>query len=307
MFLVKKQKEIKSYKLENTVLVMGSGRSGTTWLAEALNANRDYRVAFEPFNRQKNPLVANMPRVRPTLNAGDIYSAKDTIAAMLRGEVRNEWVDMISSTNYKSDHQIIKEIRLNCALDWIQETFPELRIILIVRDPFSVAFSATEMGWMSDASNKGLPLDGAYRKKNLAPEQIVVAKKASTTFQRNLALWAMENYLLLSNARINENITSVYYEHLAMHTKSEVKRLLDFCGNRVDVSNKSLNKKSKLARKNSIVDPSSPKFGHQWQGMLTQADVQYAERALDAYGVKSLYKGRNVPAFPEPLDWKNER
>ena len=38
-----------NYSPSNTVLIAGSGRSGTTWLSEILNYNNDYRSIFEPF------------------------------------------------------------------------------------------------------------------------------------------------------------------------------------------------------------------------------------------------------------------
>ena len=39
-------------RLENTVLVAGSGRSGTTWLAQILNFRKEFRMIFEPMTRK---------------------------------------------------------------------------------------------------------------------------------------------------------------------------------------------------------------------------------------------------------------
>ena len=37
----------------SSVLLAGTGRSGTTWVSEIINHRNEYRYVFEPFNHQK--------------------------------------------------------------------------------------------------------------------------------------------------------------------------------------------------------------------------------------------------------------
>jgi hypothetical protein len=48
-----------SEDIRRTLLIAGTARSGTTWLAELLGARLPCRIMFEPFNRDKVEAIAH--------------------------------------------------------------------------------------------------------------------------------------------------------------------------------------------------------------------------------------------------------
>lgn len=75
---------------KNTIIVAGSGRSGTTWLGDILNYKNNYRVLFEPFHKQKTK-EWNVPYLRTYLNPEKEYPEyANKIKTILSGKVSNE-------------------------------------------------------------------------------------------------------------------------------------------------------------------------------------------------------------------------
>src|SRR5439155_18259088 len=74
-----------------TVLVAGSGRSGTTWLGELLTRGSATRYVFEPLHPRLGPFPGEFPRTyaRP----GSAFDDEEAWARILSGRVRHPWVD----------------------------------------------------------------------------------------------------------------------------------------------------------------------------------------------------------------------
>jgi len=51
------------HKPENTILVAGSGRSGTTWLGDIIGSSAGFLSLFEPFDPRHVPDI-NIPLLR---------------------------------------------------------------------------------------------------------------------------------------------------------------------------------------------------------------------------------------------------
>lgn len=295
--------------LANTILLIGHGRSGTTWLMDTLNANRDYRLIFEPYNRKKNKRIEHFePKyTRPQLMPEDTFKYENIVRDVLMGKtasVDKKWVNRIKSTNPTSDRRIVKEIVFGRMAGWLQRHFPQMKILLIVRDPFSAAFSATTRGWMKESPIEKYAPPQRIADAYLSEKQLKVFLDAKTQFQRNIAMWAMDNFLLLKQIQPTSNVTSVYYESLVRYPDEELGRLAEFCGHTYVRLGDKVRKKSKTSTKESVTDPNDAKFGRSWEGNITKTDEAYAKKILSAFGLAGLYKKRNVPAYSEPLDWR---
>ncbi|MEM9549402.1 MAG: hypothetical protein AAGA77_25760, partial [Bacteroidota bacterium] len=96
-----------NYDVNNTILILGSTRSGTTFLMESLNANNEYRLIFEPFNpgyvREWSAYSA-----RHYIDPQE-YSEneKNAVNQILRGKIKNKWVDQYNR-KVKSEKRLIK-------------------------------------------------------------------------------------------------------------------------------------------------------------------------------------------------------
>lgn len=292
----------KKSRLEDNLLVVGSGRSGTTWLAELLNYSLEYRIVFEPFS----PLAIHY-RVGRGAGRGRHYvppeasfQYKDRVKKYLLGHVSNPWVNRVQRSNRWSRRIMVKAVRLNAMLGWMQHNFPELKIILIVRDPYSVAYSFAERKWNNVASRYTSQED---LMANFSQEQIDLLQNPKGFFQEGIVVWAIETFMPLKDVVRSENVSSVFYETLVNNPKHELYRLAKFANHAFNEKVlDTLDVKSTTAGKRSVVDKSSKTFAKRWQNNISKEDQKYAEKVLKSLGLDKLYKSRNEPAFKQPLD-----
>lgn len=93
-----------------TVFLAGTGRSGTTWVEELINAKNDFRIMFEPFHSDKVELVSDW-NYRQYLRCSDrTEKFLQSATAILSGNIRNEWIDCFNR-KLISRKRIIKDIR----------------------------------------------------------------------------------------------------------------------------------------------------------------------------------------------------
>ena len=135
---------------ERTVFVAGSARSGTTWVGSVVSSMLRARPIFEPlilnsrgafaFAHERFPAKADLRRsyqlyIRPSLGPRTPYY--EEVGRILAGRVRGPWVDAEARAGLYRE-RVVKDIRANLYLDWIQEAWPGLRLIWVIRNPLAV-------------------------------------------------------------------------------------------------------------------------------------------------------------------------
>jgi sulfotransferase family protein len=157
----------------NLLIIAGSGRSGTTWVLDALAEANNLRTIFEPLNSFFVPEARNFAHcyVREDAHEPEL---KRFMEKIFKGKYHNIWIDtrcykanlipslsQITSLNglydfgafykvflrrslkyirEKSFVPITKFIRANLMLDWIEKNF-YARIVFLVRHPGAVVAS----------------------------------------------------------------------------------------------------------------------------------------------------------------------
>ena len=105
----------KTPSVENTVLLCGSGRSGTTWLANIINNDNLFRYMFEPFHPEQVSIVKhfNSRQYLRASNKKEEFLLPAT--RILSGRVRNLWIDRYNKKIFPK-RRLIKDIRINFLL-----------------------------------------------------------------------------------------------------------------------------------------------------------------------------------------------
>jgi hypothetical protein len=148
-----------------TVLVAGTGRSGTTWVGEIVAAMTRRRTIFEPFLLDTDYEFATLKgrtidegrvlrdyQLYIAANAGTTSPFYQPINDILRGRVKNEWCDFGAIPGIYR-RRLIKAIRANLFLGYLAQTWPALKIVWVVRDIVDVVGSQVAMvrrGWKFD-------------------------------------------------------------------------------------------------------------------------------------------------------------
>jgi hypothetical protein len=272
------------------VFVAGTGRSGTTWLAEMINYDNSFRILFEPFHSQKVDLVADW-NYRQYLRVDNLDVKYLTPAsAILRGQIRHEWVDMLNH-RLVSWKRVIKDIRANLFLKWIKHNFPEIPIVLLLRHPCAVASSKLSLGW-------GTHLDDFLSQEELLADFLDpftdYIRGAVDTFDKHIIMWCVENYVPLHQFCECE-ILVVFYEHLCIDPQSELERIHRFVGQRFSPAVVELSRRpSRLARRESAII-SGRSTVESWRTGICDKQIARAQQICAIFGLDVIYGERSLP------------
>jgi hypothetical protein len=201
-----------NYDIDNTVLLIGSTRSGTTFLMESLNSKNTFRIIFEPFNPTYTREWTSFGSRHYIDPANVNVQEAKSVHTILQGKITNRWVDQYNR-KFRSDQRLIKSVRANLLVDYLEFKYPALKIIYIWRDPHSVVASRINLNF--DPKDVFTILD----------HKLFVTKYYSEIDLENLqsylhlpecchaALWCFENRFLLKS-KDQRNIKVIQYEYI---------------------------------------------------------------------------------------------
>lgn len=231
------------------VIIVGSGRSGTTWVLDAIAEANGMNTIFEPLH----PILgATAQRYSNRyLVATDVEPELDCfMGSVLNGRHPGFWTRYRERPNrlypsltafssigaakhwmkrwqYVAQHHmrfrpragrslIVKFIRANLMLSWIKGNFP-CRILFVLRHPLAVIESKVRLGgedWEHQTLlNAYLGDSRLMDALGMDPEKVRMASGASIA-AANAALWCVENALPLAQTH-ELGLVTAFYEDLA--------------------------------------------------------------------------------------------
>ncbi|MCI0561838.1 MAG: sulfotransferase domain-containing protein [Nitrososphaera sp.] len=274
----------------NTVFLTGTGRSGTTWVEDIINFNGAYRLMFEPFHSRKVPALAEW-RYRQYLrpeNRDERFL--QPASRILNGTIRHPWIDRYNRTLF-ARRRLIKDIRAQLILKWIQRNFPDISLILLLRHPCAVAHSKMKLGW-STHLEEFLDQD-ELMEDFLRPFEKYI-RAAADPYEKHIFLWCIENFVPLKQFRHGE-MHMTFYEHLCTRPDREAARLLEYVRQPVSPRVfKVIRKPSALARPHSAVVSGSSLIDT-WRTYTSVEQVTRAREILGIFGLDAVYGEDSLP------------
>jgi Sulfotransferase family len=237
-------------------LIAGSGRSGTTWVQDAIASANKLRPVFEPLhphmseagNRFAHRALAasdNQPELTQYLN--DVCSAR-TLSLWTTFRQQRRWlfppperfqsmqdagrayriwwkfikdVPRLAVTASRSE-PIIKCIRANLMLGWLSRRC-DCRTVLVVRHPGAVIESELRGGWTAKFALERFRTDSRLREMTGGRYDALLERRLDPV-QSLAARWVVENQWVIEQAAGN-GVTVVYYERLRAQPESEWERI----------------------------------------------------------------------------------
>ena len=268
----------------STIFLAGSGRSGTTWLADIIGTIPNIQQVFEPLSPVWDKEVrelANWDKRDPYLRSvylkpfGSYPRWHGYLQKVLSGQVRNDWTDQ-KGIGILPSRFLVKEIRSNLMLGYIYENF-QPSIIYIMRHPCAVISSRLirPKPWFTDVN------DILYQEelvedylrpwvKEIEQEKDLVGAHA--------VWWALENLVALNQLHKVPHLL-ITYESLVTDPEAALQVVFRFLQvtKKPDCLNELISKPSRTSRKNrdyeSVVDRLSA-----WKRELS---AEHQERILD--------------------------
>lgn len=213
----------------SAVLLVGSGRSGTTWIADAIVAAGRLQQIFEPLQPNAVPEARRVAGwedgpwtlVRSRyLGPGRPHPAwNNFLDRVFRGDVRNYWTDQVR-TSWFPKRYLIKMIRANLMLGFIDKAFRP-PIVLVVRHPCAVVASRLRIPWQAN-------VDDILSQEQLVEEHlrpwVGKIERERDPVGAHAVWWAVENYIASKDL---EEIPHhrLHFEHACLEPASKVGEL----------------------------------------------------------------------------------
>lgn len=296
--LIKKAKKIAQRRLlithggdyRDTVFLAGTGRSGTTWIANIINYRNNYRFMFEPFYPQKVDIVSHFrykQYLRPHDHRIEFIEPARTI---LSGKVKNDWINKYNRRSI-AKKRLIKDIRANHLLKWIKTNFPEIPIVLLLRHPCAVAYSRLKLGW--DAHLEEFLAQDELMQDFLNPFTNEM-QRIQNSFEKYILMWCIENYVPLKQFKTAE-IHLAFYENFCVSPDTEIDRLFTFLGETYTSEVfKTIRKPSGVSRKDSAIY-SGENLIESWKRHITDKQAKRAVEILSLFGLQRIYSVDSKP------------
>lgn len=272
----------------DTILLCGSGRSGTTWLADIICANPRYRTVFEPFDYRRVPEMAPLPLfayARPT----NEYPERETLVqSALLGKLENAWVDRMGRRPW-ARKLLVKSIRANLMLGWIDRKFSP-RILFTIRHPCAVVQSRMRLGWDTHID---VLVGQAELVEDYLQRYMDLILSATTDLQKQTVMWCIENLVPLRQLSSHAWVFATY-ENLYLAPELEVKRILSALGLRPSLlTRRAVSKLSIATGANSpLLQGESPITA--WKKSMTAAEVDEVLSIVHDFGI-TLYTHEPTP------------
>ena len=223
--------------MTRNIIILGSGRSGTTWLHDVSSSHANIRRIFEPLHPLQVKSAAKFAglHLKATSRNKDLYKYLNEVFydrthdAWLRwlhlgitkdtNPSRKAWQFGYNLPRYKfwAKNRSVKFIQANLMTKWLANSFPH-PIIFMIRNPYNVIRSQLNMGWPHNTIN--------YTRQEsireyLEEKNILEFVLSSTSLVEKLTIrWCIENVLAIEEGALNhENIIAIKYETLTENEK----------------------------------------------------------------------------------------
>jgi len=297
IYLFRKFYRLASFELNhdhrNSIILAGSGRSGTTWIANIINYNNEYRLMFEPFHpdySEIGPFIKEYPYIRVYNDDPLILALADDILA---GRARSIWINKYNRKIFSSK-RIIKAIYANLLLPWLHQRFSDIPMILLLRHPCAVALSRLRLGWW----DPDRILDRYLGQKELAQDYLkdipAIRYKEYSEFEKYIIIWCIENMVPLSQLGKDE-IHIAFFENFCKRPEDEIRKLFTFLKKDVDTDIfRHLDRPSQVVHKRSAIIRGEDTAAS-WKKYVSQEQIEKALRILKIFGLDLIYSDFSFP------------
>jgi hypothetical protein len=278
--------------MRRSILVAGTGRSGTTWLADLIGSQIPCRILFEPFHSVYVPGYHDFHYFQymrvGTENRGFYNFACDVFT----GNIHNRWVDHQNEKIFP-EYRLIKEIRANLSLKWLHDNFPEVPILFIIRHPCAVVQSRMEWGWAADTDIESFLTQPDLVSDYLA-DYLDLIRKSSNEEEKHAIIWSVSNLVPIKQFRPGE-LKIVHYENLSTRPEAELQRIFEIIGQRYEHPViKRGSRPSMTTRSTSAIVTGNNQLAR-WRKSLSSVQIERIWHVVKAFRLVHLYGDSWLP------------
>ncbi|USH00419.1 sulfotransferase domain-containing protein [Thermococcus argininiproducens] len=306
------------FNIQDTIIIAGTPRGGTTWFMELLETLPEYKSIFEPFNKKWFPGVKklNLPP-RPYLEPDtENNPLKDYLNLVFTGQTvsrapRFSLTPRSIKKRLLATKVVVKFIRANRLLPWIINNFKIRATYFLLRHPCATIASQLETG----ARGYFIPKSASIPKETILKEasQIPQIKenewlmKKLTTIQSPeeilATIWSLDNYVpLLYLSRHPNAWYTTTYEKLITDFDEEIEKVFEYINEEVpDEVYEKFRKPSATTHDKSHLGTS--KQLTKWKKKLSTRQVKNILKVIHWFGL-DFYTEHPEPDYDKLRNWK---
>ena len=288
----------KGFDTSRAIMIFGSTRSGSTWLAELVSSVPGHSQIFEPLNTQYVKAAGKAGIIKNTyIKQDDVWNKGNKFfSGILSGRVMNPWLasQIPVKDVFSTRRLVIKFVRANLLLGWVCKNFDVLPPALVIRHPCAYVSSHMQKGWnpslkvlLSNSYFDGLPEIREQCLNLTRPEEL------------NALAWCLRYHAPLSLTKPYPFIL-VCYERLVRDGEKEIKRLFRIWDLEItkDIINRLGKPSDTVTNSSQIVTGKDPLAG--WKRTLSIEQINNVLNVL--YIFKMDFYSNELEADYEKLD-----
>ncbi len=280
----------------NSIIVAGTGRSGTTWLGKIIQSASKYPSVYEPLHIRYVPESSSIAHLylKPGSKSRE---AESFFRKVCRGGLRRPWTDQENPGGWRKYHirgltrgkRVVKMIRANLMLGWLSDTF-ECPIVYVLRHPCAVVMSWKNLGWEPC-------LDRYLEQADLVDDHlgpfVDEIRSAKNPVQKIAAGWCIENLVALNQMDRKKWIVCTY-EELFTNPAHEVAQILASLGLKWNkFVDKALVQSSRSTNEQSAITKGKNPLS-KWQHDLKQTEIDSILSMAHLFGI-DIYGNEQMP------------
>jgi hypothetical protein len=275
-----------------SILVAGTGRSGTTWLADIINSQIPCRIMFEPFHRRQVEEFNQFnyfQYMRPTDSNDALLSYCHKV---FTGDIKHKWIDAQINHIFPK-YRLIKDVRVNLFLKWIHNNFPSIPLLFIVRHPCAVVQSRIEWNWEADPDIEPF-LNQNELINDYLYDKIDTIKKAKTIEEKHAIIWCISNIVPIKQFQ-PDRINAIFYENMCIQPDIEVPKIFHMIQQGYEKSVfKSIKELSSTTRRGSALVAGGDVLTW-WKKRLSSRQIRNILHVVEQFELGYLYDDSCIP------------
>jgi hypothetical protein len=280
--------------IDKCMLVAGSGRSGTTWLANIISRQMPCRIMFEPFHSMHIRDYSKFHYFQYMRPAEQNYDLLLYCHKILSGNIRNKWIDR-EIDHILPKYRLIKDIRTNLFLKWFSNNFPNVPILYIIRHPCAVALSFIELSWSVELDITSFLSQGKLIDDFLL-EKLDIIRSAKTIEERIAVFWCISNLIPLSHFSPND-LNIFFYENICAQPHIEIPRIFGVAKHQHDESVfKYLEHPSTTSQDISAIVTGESRI-ERWKEKLSSKQINNILSIVRSFEMDHIYGDSSMPVI----------
>ena len=281
--------------------MLGTVRSGTTKLAEALASARTTRLVFEPLNPMESPWAPDGFLAGCHLPPEGRDAALHAVwTRVLTGRLRSPWTDSRNRARVAT-RRVVKCVAANNLAGWLRHRFPHTPIVFVHRHPLAVAESivnlethARERGasppfpWTHRATER-LATESGLLDGPLLPVRDGVRRLLDgdrTVVVDHVLRWCLENYVPLTMPS-DPGFLVARYEDVVDRPDEQLRRIGRFAALGVDRGVRDFDRPSSTDWATGLGDRDGSRRNRRdgWRARLAAGDRDAADAVIATFGL----------------------